>query len=307
MPLAKTPEMSREDNYPSLHQPIYEHVREAFGINLAPEDIEALEQQRAHHFSRLNENGMEYAILGESEVQLLSNRIARHIATDERLKQLEEGEDYVPPAFISLMNGGSMFTSLLGAELNRYGFTGFDPVQIHITRYENEQAGGKVPAPKVGIHRDDAPKIAGRRVYVIDDLIDEGETLNYTLDYLTRRLKRLGLEPPADFKTVVLGYKGITEEPDYYGALIPVEWIVGCGCDSQGHCRFCDIVGVAKYQGEDLTEKKERRVQQDRVRHERNRRVAQKAIAFSEVRAERRRVEKMSIAERRQYFIDKAA
>ena len=94
----------------------------------------------------------------------------------------------------------------------------------------------------VRIIKDLDHQIAGRRVIVVEDIIDTGLTLQYLLDLLARR-------GPADIKVVALLRKhdkpGAVPVPvDLVGFDIPDEFVVGYGLDYAGHYRNLPYVAV---------------------------------------------------------------
>lgn len=94
----------------------------------------------------------------------------------------------------------------------------------------------------VRILKDLDHEISGRRVVVVEDIIDTGLTLQYLLDLLQRRA-------PADIKVVALLRKhekpGAVPVPvDLVGFDIPDEFVVGYGLDYAGHYRNLPYVAV---------------------------------------------------------------
>ena len=94
----------------------------------------------------------------------------------------------------------------------------------------------------VRIIKDLDHEIAGRRIIVVEDIIDTGLTLQYLLELLERR-------GPADIKVVALLRKhdkpGAVPVPvDLIGFDIPDEFVVGYGLDYAGHYRNLPYVAV---------------------------------------------------------------
>ena len=87
------------------------------------------------------------------------------------------------------------------------------------------------------------PDVAGRRVLVLDDILDTGRTLRAVVDRL------LG-EGAAEVKTGVLLAKDRERDADvaaeYVGFRIADEFVVGYGLDYQGRYRTLPYVGVLK-------------------------------------------------------------
>jgi len=80
----------------------------------------------------------------------------------------EYGRERAPPLFLTVMNGGMLFASGLALESG----IDFEFDYLHATRYRGKTSGEKL----VWLHR---PQISlkGRRVLVVDDILDEGNTL----------------------------------------------------------------------------------------------------------------------------------
>ena len=94
----------------------------------------------------------------------------------------------------------------------------------------------------VRIIKDLDHEISGRRVVVVEDIIDTGLTLQYLLDLLQRR-------SPAEIRVVALLRKhekpGAVPVPvDLVGFDIPDEFVVGYGLDYGGHYRNLPYVAI---------------------------------------------------------------
>jgi len=87
-------------------------------------------------------------------------------------------EDYAGerPLFLTVMNGGMPFASLLALEVGRQpsprGLADLEFDYVHATRYRGDTQGA-------GLHWLRRPEVAlsGRRVLLVDDILDEGHTL----------------------------------------------------------------------------------------------------------------------------------
>jgi hypoxanthine phosphoribosyltransferase len=93
----------------------------------------------------------------------------------------------------------------------------------------------------VRILKDLNQEIEGRRVLVVEDIVDSGLTLQYLLDLLRRR-------NPADLRVVALLKKekadAIPVQVDLVGFTIPDEFVVGYGLDFAGKYRNLPSVAV---------------------------------------------------------------
>lgn len=124
------------------------------------------------------------------------------------------------PVFLVVMNGGMFFGSLLA--LNLGIDVAFD--YLHATRYRGETDGGVLTwlrRPRIDLR--------GRRVLLVDDILDEGPTLN--------EVRRWCLDQgAAEVRTAVLAWKrhgralgGMV--PDYWGLEVPDRYVFGFGMD----------------------------------------------------------------------------
>jgi hypoxanthine phosphoribosyltransferase len=93
----------------------------------------------------------------------------------------------------------------------------------------------------VRILKDLDQEIEGRRVIVVEDIVDSGLTLQYLLDNLERR-------NPADLAVVALLKKdkpdAIQVQVDKVGFTIPDEFVIGFGLDYAGKYRNLPYVAV---------------------------------------------------------------
>jgi len=129
------------------------------------------------------------------------------------------------PLVLGVMGGAVVFTGGLLPQL-RFPLE-FD--YIHVTRYGNLDKGGEV-VWKV-IPRQD---VTGRIIIVVDDILDEGETLAH----VKQRLLDMGAAEVilAVFADKDLGkVKPVTA--DIVGLTIPNQFVVGFGMDAHGYWR----------------------------------------------------------------------
>jgi len=93
----------------------------------------------------------------------------------------------------------------------------------------------------VRILKDLNDDIEGRRLLVVEDIVDSGLTLQYLLDVLRRR-------NPAEIQVVALLKKekegAIEVQVDRVGFSIPDEFVVGYGLDYAGRYRNLPYVAV---------------------------------------------------------------
>ncbi len=129
------------------------------------------------------------------------------------------------PLVLGVMGGAVVFA---GQILTRFTFPlEFD--YIHVTRYGAKDQGGRVEW-KV----EPRAEVRGRTVIVLDDILDEGETLAHVKE----RLLDMGA---AEVLLAVFADKDIGKakpaRPDYVGLVLPNKFVVGVGMDAYGYWR----------------------------------------------------------------------
>ena len=93
----------------------------------------------------------------------------------------------------------------------------------------------------VRIIKDLDEEISGRRLIVVEDIVDSGLTLPYLLDHLSRR-------NPKDIRVVAMVKKekpdAIAVQVDRIGFTVPDEFVVGYGLDYAGEYRNLPYIGI---------------------------------------------------------------
>ena len=138
------------------------------------------------------------------------------------------------PLVLSVMGGACVFTGML---LPRLAFPlEFD--YIHLSRYNNRTVGGEMQwrvAP--------AESVKNRTVLVLDDILDEGETMAA----ISNRILDMGA---TDFYAAVLCEKTLAKEkpmhPDFCGFAVPDRYVFGCGMDVHGYWRNLPAIRALK-------------------------------------------------------------
>ena len=126
------------------------------------------------------------------------------------------------PLVVCLMNGGLPFTADL---LRRFHFD-LELDYMHLTRYRHT-TGGEIRFTR-GLERD----LAGRTVLLVDDVLDEGETMAAAQNIVGERA-------PEELVTVVLVRKDVpcVARVDHAALVAPNEFLVGRGMDCDGWFR----------------------------------------------------------------------
>lgn len=129
------------------------------------------------------------------------------------------------PLVLGVMGGAVVFTGNLLPQLTF-------PLEfdyIHVSRYGDEDRGGEVVWKVVP-----RSNVAGRTVIVLDDILDEGETLAH----VKQRLLDMGA---AEVILAVFADKAIGKtkpvNADIVGLTIPNRFVVGFGMDAYGYWR----------------------------------------------------------------------
>jgi hypoxanthine phosphoribosyltransferase len=156
----------------------------------------------------------------EAAVQRALERVA------QQLNQRFDDAGSAPfPLVLGVMGGAVVFCGQL---LTRLTFPlEFD--YMHVTRYGSKDEGGKIEWKVVP-----RSNVEGRSVIVLDDILDEGETLAHVKE----RLLEMGA---AEVILAVFADKDIGKrkpvQPDYVGLTLPNEFVVGFGMDAYGYWR----------------------------------------------------------------------
>ena len=143
------------------------------------------------------------------------------------------------PLVLGVMGGAVVFTGHLLPQLTF-------PLEfdyIHVSRYGDEDRGGEVVWKVVP-----RSNVEGRTVIVVDDILDEGETLAH----VKQRLLDMGAREVviAVFADKAIG-KAKPIHPDIVGLTIPNRFVVGFGMDAYGYWR--NLPGLWALRGEDLS------------------------------------------------------
>jgi hypoxanthine phosphoribosyltransferase len=124
-----------------------------------------------------------------------------------------------------VMGGAVVFTGHLLPQL-RFPLE-FD--YIHVTRYGDHDQGGEVVWKVIP-----RQNVAGRTIIVVDDILDEGETLAH----VKQRLLDMGA---AEVILAVFADKDLGKtkpvHADIVGLTIPNQFVVGFGMDAHGYWR----------------------------------------------------------------------
>ena len=173
--------------------------------------------------------GRSSRLYSEAEVETALDKMA--LAISEQLSEKD-------PILLCVMNGGLITTGKLATRLNF-------PLQLdylHASRYRGETSGSE-------LHWEKRPSLdlKGRVVLVIDDIFDEGATLDAIVSYCSN-------EGAAEIFTAVLTDKQHDRkltmlQADFVGLKIPDEYVFGYGLDYKGYLR--NAAGIYAIDGAD--------------------------------------------------------
>jgi hypoxanthine phosphoribosyltransferase len=168
---------------------------------------------------------------GVARILIDDEALRRRIAEIARGLDEEYGGDV--PLLVGVLNGAVTFMT----DLMR-GMT--IPLEIDFMAVSSYGAATQ-SSGVVRILKDLDQEIEGRRVVVVEDIVDSGLTLQYLLDVLERR-------NPRDIRVVALLKKekpnAIEVNVDQIGFTIPDEFVIGYGLDYAGKYRNLPYVAV---------------------------------------------------------------
>jgi hypoxanthine phosphoribosyltransferase len=193
--------------------------------------------QEDFHVSRaraLLENAEE--IFDAAEVQQAVTGVA-----DKLNARFDVPGDESFPLVLGVMGGAVVFVGNVLPQL-RFPLE-FD--YIHVSRYGDDDQGGRVVWKVIP-----RPNVAGRIIIVLDDILDEGETLAH----VKQRLLDMGA---AEVIIAVFADKSLKQakpvKADIVGLTIPNKFVVGFGMDVYGYWR--NLPGLWAIRQDDLKPK----------------------------------------------------
>lgn len=164
-------------------------------------------------------------IASETEVQAVLDRLA-----DEIVRGL--ADEF--PLVLAVMGGAVVFAGQLLPRL-RFPLE-FD--YLHVTRYRGKTHGGAVEWRVLP-----GQNVAGRGVLVLDDILDEGETLAAIRD------KLLHMGATRVWSAVLTNKDNGLDKPiqaDFVGLDVPNRYVFGCGMDVYGLWRNLPAIYALK-------------------------------------------------------------
>lgn len=165
------------------------------------------------------------SVLARSEC--LYNRAQVETAIDDMANHITRDLQQLNPIVLCVMNGGLVATSEL---VLRLPFA-LQLDYLHCSRYRNTHTGSDelqwIARPQLSL--------AGRHLLIVDDILDEGLTLQAIIDYCRA-------QQAASVAVAVLVEKQHTRrlatvKADYCGLLVPDRYVFGFGMDSENYWR----------------------------------------------------------------------
>jgi hypoxanthine phosphoribosyltransferase len=168
---------------------------------------------------------------GVARILISEDEIQREIRTIAAELDAEYGDD--EPLMIGVLTGAVAFMADLMKAMTI-------PVQLDFMAISSYGAATK-SSGVVRILKDLNEDIEGRRLIVVEDIVDSGLTLQYLLELLRNR-------NPRDIRVVALLKKekpeAIKVQTDRVGFHIPDEFVIGFGLDFAGQYRNLPYVAV---------------------------------------------------------------
>lgn len=164
-------------------------------------------------------------ILSVDEIDTMVNRVVDEL--NEVLVDVER------PVFVGVMKGAYMWM----ADLMRAMKRDIELDYIDVSSYVGDKSTGHIT-----IQRDLKVDLSGRTVVILDEVVDSGLTLRYLkADFEARGAKKVYVAVATD-KRQSESAGGIT--PDFIGAHVPDEFLVGYGMDYNEYYRGLPYVAV---------------------------------------------------------------
>ena len=157
-------------------------------------------------------------LISAKDIDIQTKIIAKQISDDHR-------GDRTPIVMVGLLNGAFMFYADLVRNMNIDVECDFMRVKSYVSK--NKQG-------DIQITKDLETPIKGKHVYLVDDILDSGNTMKAVIDYLE-------VKKPSSISIVTLVTREtspIPKQKSYHAFTIKDEWLVGFGMDNdKGYCR----------------------------------------------------------------------
>jgi hypoxanthine phosphoribosyltransferase len=147
-------------------------------------------------------------------------------AIDSIAKNIESQLDSEVPILLCVMKGGLMFTAALMQRISSPMILDY----VHVDRYRNKTQGSSIHW-----YKEPDTSLDGRIVIIVDDILDEGYTLQELIAYCEAKGAKKVL-------SAVLLKKKLSEtptsvKPDFIGLEVSDRYVFGWGMDYKGYLR----------------------------------------------------------------------
>jgi hypoxanthine phosphoribosyltransferase len=163
-------------------------------------------------------------LFSAEDIRFKTQLLAKKISDDHR-------NDGSPVVMIGLLNGAFMFYSELVKHMSIDVEVDFMRIKSYISK--NKQG-------DIQITKDLETAIKGKHVYVVDDILDSGNTMSKVIEYLEIKWpKTINVVTLLKRKNTPFNIKNYEiEGTQAHGFEIDNEWVVGHGMDNdKGYCR----------------------------------------------------------------------
>lgn len=174
----------------------------------------------------------------------MSQNIKRVLYTEEQLRDCVQRlgaqitKDYADKdkiLLVSVLRGSYIFMADLSRAIQLPCFIDFMSVSSY--------GAGTASSGQVEIKKDISSSIEGYHVIIVEDILDSGNTLYYLMDVLKAR-KAASIHICTLLDKPERRIKPITA--DYYGFVVPDEFVVGYGLDYNQQYRNLPYIGILK-------------------------------------------------------------
>jgi len=168
------------------------------------------------------------------QAECIVSEAAVQAALDRLAGEIEQTLADAFPLVLPVMGGAVVFAGQLLPRL-RFPLE-FD--YLHVTRYRGNTTGGEMDWRVLP-----GQNVSGRNVLVLDDILDEGETLAAVRD------KLLSMGAARVWSAVLTDKDNGLDKPiraDFVGLVVPNRYVFGCGMDAYGLWRNLPAIYALK-------------------------------------------------------------
>ena len=157
-------------------------------------------------------------------------------AIDVVAKDIESTLDSEVPIILCVMKGGLMFTSALMQRISSPMILDY----VHVDRYRNKTQG-----VSIHWHKEPDTSLKDQTVIIVDDILDEGYTLQELIAYCQAKGAKKVLSAVLLKKKLSNAPTSVT--PDFIGLEVTDRYVFGWGMDYKGYLRnLSSIYAIAE-------------------------------------------------------------